>query len=299
MKKFNGINERIKFTCEEEKDGQLPFLDLLLERKDGGIVFDIYRKPTDAPLCIPNHSHHPITHKLAAFESALYRMWAVPLDRDKREKELKYIVQMSLINGYKEETILRLNEKHKRRKQLKDFTTLEPQKKDRKRRTQDRIGVEVAKNLVIPYFAPLTEKFENLMRSQSLNVCYQNKGSLRDCIGVVKDITPEIEKAGIYKILCENCLKLYYGQTKRRKDERDKEHDRAIRLNHPDLSAVAKHCLENHHQKGSSQLVKTVAKPWELHAWESLFIHKTKEENLMNIGESPINSQLFKFAHKK
>jgi hypothetical protein len=170
-----------EFTCEEEKNGQLLFLDLILEREDGEVVFDIYRKPTDAPLCIPNHSHHPITHKLAAFESALYRMWAVPLDRDKREKELKYIVQMAIINGYKEETILRLNEKHKRRKELRDFTTLKPQKKDKKRRTQDRMGVEVAKNLVIPYYAPLTEKLENL------NVCYQNRGSLRDCIGVVKD----------------------------------------------------------------------------------------------------------------
>jgi hypothetical protein len=55
---------------------------------------------------------------------------------------------------------------------------------------------------------------------------------------------------------------------------------------------------ENNHQKGPSKLVKTVAKPWELDAWESLFIQKTKEENLMNIGESPINSQLFKFAQK-
>jgi hypothetical protein len=106
LKKLNGMNEKIKFTYEEENDGKLPFLDLLLIRKDGEITFDIYRKPTDAPLCIPNHSHHPITHKLAAFESSLYKMWALPLDKEIREKELKYIIKMGLINGYKEETIL-------------------------------------------------------------------------------------------------------------------------------------------------------------------------------------------------
>jgi hypothetical protein len=161
------------------------------------------------------------------------------------------------------------------------------------------MGGEVTKNVVIPFFAPLTGKLENLLRSQDLNVCYQNRGSLRDCIGTVKDKTPESERAGIYQILCINCWKLYLGQTKRRKDERDKEHDRAIRLNHPDLSAVAKHCLENNHQKDPSKLIKTVDKAWELDAWESLFIHGEKEENLMNIGEPPINSQLFKFARKK
>ncbi len=59
LEKLNGMSEKIKFTCEEEKNGQLPFLDLLLEREDGEVVFDIYRKPTDARLCIPNHSHHP------------------------------------------------------------------------------------------------------------------------------------------------------------------------------------------------------------------------------------------------
>jgi hypothetical protein len=143
----------------------------------------------------------------------------------------------------------------------------------------------------------IRERFE-VSSQQDLNVCYQNRGSLRDCIGSVKVRTPELERAGIYEILCANCIKLYYGQTKRRKDERDKEHDRAIRLNHPDLSAVAKHCLENNHQKGSSKLVKTVDKPWELDAWESPFIHGEKEENLINIGEAPIYSQLFKFAHR-
>jgi hypothetical protein len=134
-----------------------------------------------------------------------------------------------------------LNEKHKRRKQLKDFTTLKPQKRNRKRKTCDRMGGEVTKNLVIPFYAPLTGKLENIMRSQDLNVCYKNRGSLRDCIGSVNDKRPESERAGIYQILCKNCWKLYLGQTKRRKDEREKEHDRAIRLNYPDLSAVAKH----------------------------------------------------------
>jgi hypothetical protein len=49
--------------------------------------------------------------------------------------------------------------------------------------------------------------------------------------------------------MCKNCWKLYLGQTKRRKDEREKEHDRAIRLNHPDLSAVGPQMSSREHFK--------------------------------------------------
>jgi hypothetical protein len=79
----------IKFTVEEEEEtnGQLPFLDVLLIREGNRVVFDIYRKPTDAPLCIPYDSHHPMSHKLAAFESALFRMWAIPLSEERRQTE--------------------------------------------------------------------------------------------------------------------------------------------------------------------------------------------------------------------
>jgi hypothetical protein len=186
-----------------------------------------------------------------------------PIKQRKTRERTEHILQMGRFNGYKEETILRLNEKHKRRHELKRFTTLQPQKRNNKRKTRDRQGGEVTKNIVIPFYSSLTGKLENVLRSQDLNVCYQNRGNLRDCIGTVKDRTQDLERARIYEILCANCIKLYYGQTKSRKDERDKEHDRAIRLNHPDLSAVAKHCLENNHQKGPSKLVKTVDKTWE------------------------------------
>jgi hypothetical protein len=37
--------------------------------------FDIYWKPTDATFCIPSDSHHFMVHKLAAFESGLFRMY--------------------------------------------------------------------------------------------------------------------------------------------------------------------------------------------------------------------------------
>jgi hypothetical protein len=39
----------------------------------------------------------------------------------RREIELKYIIKMSKMNGYEEDTILRLNEKHEQRRKFKEL----------------------------------------------------------------------------------------------------------------------------------------------------------------------------------
>jgi hypothetical protein len=287
----------IKFTVEEETNGQFPFLDVLLIREGRKISFDIYRKPTDAPLCIPYDSHHPISHKLAAFESALFRMWVIPLSGARRQSELDYIRKMAVMNGYKEEIITKLNKKHERRWRLKKYTKLKPIKERKRRKILDRNGREVAKNVVLPYSKPF-EKLGNVLKRQGMNVCYNSRGNLKELIGGVKRGRPKRERSGIYRIRCKKCKKLYYGQTKRRMEKREGEHDRAIRLNQPEKSAVAEHCLKCRHKKCPAELVKQVDKFWELDAWESMFIASEPEENLMNTGEPPIRSRLFNYSRK-
>jgi hypothetical protein len=288
----------IKFTVEQEENGQLPFLDLLLIREGDKIAFDVYRKPTDAPLCIPHDSHHPMSHKLAAFESALFRMWAIPLTNERRQKELDYIQRMAVMNGFKKEAILRLNRKHEKRWHLRQHTKLKPIKERKERRLQAGNGKRVCRSVVLPFSNLTSGKLGNVLKHQGLNVCYNSRGNLKELIGGVKKGRPRRERSGIYLIRCKKCKKLYYGQTKRRLESREGEHDRAIRLKQPEKSAVADHCLKCRHQKCPAELVRHVDKPWELDAWESMYIASKPEEDLMNTGEPPIRSRLFKYAHK-
>lgn len=292
MVELNNMHPSIKFTFEEESSGQLPFLDLKLIREGDGIELDIYRKPTDAPLCIPADSHHAWPHKLAAFESAFFRMWNLPLSEERRDKELDYLIYMGKINGYKENIIKAIYNKHKRKIGLKRFTKLQPYKK------REDASKEGIKNVVIPYYKPLTKEIERLLKGKQINLCYNSRGNLREIIGKTKDDKSEKEKSGIYEISCSNCELKYIGQTKRRLEIREKEHERAVRLKQPNKSSVAQHCLTQGHRMGTCKLVKKVDRERELDAWESMYITKSREEELMNAAEPPIHSKIFKYCFK-
>ena len=57
---LNSARPSIKFTVEVEKDGTLPFLDTLFQRKrDGALDITVYRKPTYTDRYLDFWSHHP------------------------------------------------------------------------------------------------------------------------------------------------------------------------------------------------------------------------------------------------
>ena len=55
---INNLHENIKFTMEEESNGELAFLDTLLKRNNGEISVLVYRKPTHTDQYLHYSSHH-------------------------------------------------------------------------------------------------------------------------------------------------------------------------------------------------------------------------------------------------
>ena len=55
---LNGIEHRVQFTLEVEKEGFLPFLDVGISKLDGKLVTKIYRKPTHTQQYINWNSNH-------------------------------------------------------------------------------------------------------------------------------------------------------------------------------------------------------------------------------------------------
>ena len=91
---------------EEENNGQLPFLDLLVERCDSFLT-SIYRKPTFTGLYLDWHSFAPKSRKLNLIRCLSYRALNICCDC-KIENELKAIF---IDNGYPE-NVIDINIKH-------------------------------------------------------------------------------------------------------------------------------------------------------------------------------------------
>jgi hypothetical protein len=294
LSELNKQHPAIQFTEETEVEGKISFLDLWLHREERKITIDIFRKPTDAKMCIPAISHHHIQHKMAAFEAAFFRLCNLNLNKERHEKELKYIQEMARINGYEQWRIKSIYKKHQKLTENKRYTTLKRINERTKKKVRTIRGVDKDKYVCLPFYAPLTNKIQNVFRRHNFNVVFKNNSTLKHLIGGMKQKTPDEESAGIYEIPCEDCDCVYVGQTRRRFKVRELEHEESIRKRQTEKSSVAAHCIENNHKKARGRIVKRIQNPYLLDPWESLLINNN--DNLMNTGEPPIYSSLFDYT---
>ena len=89
---------------EEENNGQLPFLKVLVERCDFFFLTSVYRKPTFTGLYLNWHSFATKSRKSNLIRCLSYRVLNICSDC-KIENELKVIKDIFIDNRYPEEVI--------------------------------------------------------------------------------------------------------------------------------------------------------------------------------------------------
>ena len=89
---------------EEESNGQLPFLDVLVERGDSSFLTSVYRKRTFTGLYLDWHSFAPKSRKLNLIRCLSCRALNI-CSECKIENELKAIKDIFIDNGYPEDVI--------------------------------------------------------------------------------------------------------------------------------------------------------------------------------------------------
>ena len=67
---MNDQSNHIKFTMEIQDNSCLPFLDVLITKKeDGSLAHQVYQKKTHTDKYVHASSHHPLSQKLGIFHT--------------------------------------------------------------------------------------------------------------------------------------------------------------------------------------------------------------------------------------
>ena len=74
---INNLHQNLMFTMEEESNGELAFLDTLLNRNNGKIAVLVYRKPTHTDQYLNYSSYHQISCKESVASSFFNRAYSI------------------------------------------------------------------------------------------------------------------------------------------------------------------------------------------------------------------------------
>ena len=277
----------LKFTMELEENGQIPFLDLLIQRKNDRIELGIYHKPTATKRYITSDSAHPMVHKKAAFNSMVHRLINIPLTNENFKVELQYIYETANTNGYQKSMVDQMVKKFKKDKLKRERTTLTPIQE-----------IERKHWIVLPYSKEIL-KLSNALRSLGYKTVFQSGKNMQQYLGTTKDKILSNELSGVYQITCPTCNQFYIGQTSRQFITRFKEHQHDC--NKPNLfvgsSAVAEHSQNFKHKfdiVSNAKILQVVNSKQNIDAFESYHIHKLSPQ--MNKDTGPLPSKLYDFV---
>ena len=195
---LNGIEPSIKFTVEEERDGQLAFLDVLLRREDDGTIStSVHRKATHTNQYLSFRSHHPTAHKVAVVRTLMTRAENLSSSGVERTEE-KRVTDALRGNDYPSGFI----QKH----------TI----------TSRREGVEIERpktNLTLPYTRGLSEAIRHVLTPLGVKVVFRPLRTLHQMLVRQKDLVPVEERKRV----------VYIGQTGRSLKQRVSDHHRALK----------------------------------------------------------------------
>ena len=223
---LNSINEHIKFTVEEEKDGSIAFLDTMTSRNpDGTIKTSVYRKATHTDKYLQFNSHHPTQHKRSVARTLLDRAKNIPSTDADKLSDVQHVVDALKINGYTDQFI--------RSCQSTTVST---------NQSQTSRGF-----VTLPYLQGISEKIARTLNQFNINVAHKPVMTVGSILKKPKEkFSKDLSTGVIYKINCKDCHKVYIGQTSRALRSRTREHKRAIFTGDMN-SLLTKHCLTNNH----------------------------------------------------
>ena len=97
---MNSRHPNIKFTKEEEKENNLPFLDVCIKRGNGAFTTSLYRKDTFSGVYTNYKSHLSNNYKVGFILTLLHRAYTICSSNKYFYCEMNKIKDILLSNGY-------------------------------------------------------------------------------------------------------------------------------------------------------------------------------------------------------
>ena len=92
------LHQNIKFSREEESNGELAFLETLLKQNNREISVLVYRKPIHTDQYLHYSSHYQTSCKESVVSSLFNRAYSIITNKDDLHKENARIKQKSIIS---------------------------------------------------------------------------------------------------------------------------------------------------------------------------------------------------------
>jgi hypothetical protein len=207
---FNAVHPSFRFTIEEEIDGKLSFLDVLVVRDaNGSISTTIYRKPTHTDRYLAFDSLHPLAHKASVVDTLVHRALTIPSSEALQQNELAHIRSVLQSNGYPPRFV------------STRITTV----MNRLQSRQPRALVQSERRVYLPYLPGLSEGLSRMLRKYNLAPVLIPPHRISSLLPTVKDSVQALDRSGaVYLVPCVGCEVEYVGETKRKVRTRLKEH---------------------------------------------------------------------------
>ena len=105
---INNLHQNIKFTLEEESNGELAFVNTSLKKNNGKISVVVYRNPMHTDQYLHYSSHYCTSCKESVDSSLFNRAYFIITNKDDLTKENTSIKQLLKENGYQESIISKI-----------------------------------------------------------------------------------------------------------------------------------------------------------------------------------------------
>jgi predicted GIY-YIG superfamily endonuclease len=199
-----------------EKNGTLPFLDVLVTKEGTSLKTTVYRKFTHMGCYLHFQSNHPQQVKRGVTKNLLHRANTMCHDKQNNMTELSLVKRDLLANAYQE-------------KQVKSIINMKPQHRKEKKNGNE---VVLTCRVTIPYIQGQSEKFTRTGNMFNIETIFKTRNTIGSILRKLKPKKDLMDKPQcVYRIPCE-CSRKYTGETSRQLSMRLKEHKYNFRLGH-------------------------------------------------------------------